>query len=790
MAFGRKSKKGGGNAAPPEDSAQPQSSQDQPVTKKRRKPNEMLASVVRESAPGAAIDLLSQNERFALPGGNAWVALVLSAESIGGLSKKQSGDEDKGSIIELITADQIEVVVTRLLLAEEFLGIIPTESTLGRMDEYSLLTEAPYYWAVMRLDEARTEVLVDPVAEATYADAVTVSKGDRSIADVLPQVWAWAQDGGSAQGDGTHAPKEAPNNPSAENGLAAQSADTASSQPDPAEDTVAMDAVADPAETQQSQDATAEAIPAQPEQTPAQAAGDDPMADAVVEPDDGVDYAAMDEEGKEDDGDEVPDESDYAEGFDETDLPDDQGEEYYDEDGEGLFDDEDSDDDADAYLQYVEENRDRVVDEDEARESIARRFMSGELDLIVNRDDFETMFNTAAPAITIDVAEDPSDWMGSQVAQLTRQANAELQKAHADHIDELRQLYVEMMSLHAEQVIKNVSLDGDTIYQRLTEAAKDEFEGLKRSALEDASAQRKEIVERFEKEADERAAQAAAHAKTQFRDRNRPDMERRVAEVGLDIDRRNEEKYAEDKRTILELRRRDAHTRMDLGTTQALQKLTEKESELRERETQLLQHWNSELTRFIDENRKNDVARAEALAEQLSRENQIDQLRTDHLARVEELQSEAADRIRRLEAEMLRNREEAVADLKERESVWLHDSAVKDEKLNAANTLNRELTEQMERLDKTYEDYYDQKIANLVEEKGSFRDELARADRMTARSSKVMVVMFIVLTLGALAVGAIAGWTFGFSNSEPAGMILPLSTAVEGLSGSGLGGVS
>ena len=164
----------GTSSEPPEAAAPP--SGDGKKRRKRRKPEEMLASVVRESTANAAIDLLRQNERFALPGNNSWAALALPVANIGGLSKKQQKDEAKGSLIELINHDLIQAITTRVLLDEEVLCIIPTPQTLERMEEYSLLTNASYFWMVLTLTQDGREFQVNPVNDklASYADAVAV----------------------------------------------------------------------------------------------------------------------------------------------------------------------------------------------------------------------------------------------------------------------------------------------------------------------------------------------------------------------------------------------------------------------------------------------------------------------------------------------------------------------------------------------------------------------------------------------------------------------------------------
>lgn len=750
MAFGRKKKDEGAEKVPHKQV-------------RRRSPNEMLASVVRESTVGAAVDLLKQNERFALPDNKSWVGLLLDTKTIGGLSKKESGDEAKGSIVQLINSDLIQVVVTRELLSEDCLVFIPTTQTLEQMRDFTLLLEATYHWMVLTEVDDRLVISLpaglDETAEATLSEAEAVAVGDRSLADLMPEQWKRsAGEDAPTAADRSEDPTEAP---------AAAAADIDE-------------------ETKIRQEASGpdtEALPAQAEEPPgtgSTSVGDDPLTDAVDPTDDGIDYGALDD----DEGGEAADEADFADEFD----PDAEytGEQDGDDSDFSLDDEGESDQDANAYLQYVEENRTREVTEDEVRATIARRFLSDELDLSVTLDEFETIFNTQAPAISIEVAEDPSDWLGSQVAQLTRQANAALEQAHQRHVDELRGLYVDAMGLHVENVIKRVSPDREgSVYRGLSQAARTEFEEAKKRAVEDAATQRREISERFEKEAEERAAQAAAHARVQFKDRNRPEFDRRLAEVGTDVDRRNEERYNQQRQEIQQMRRKDAAMQVDLGVTQTLELLSERAAEHREAEKSLLEHWNQELTRFIDENRKNDVARAEALADQLTRDNSIEMLKKEHAAQIEQIHVENADRQRRLESEIERHNTRALAELKERESKWQHEVNLLENRNQSLNEANKSLTEQVGTVREEVESSWRRRVQDLENDKKSYGEELERANVIQTRSNKILVVLVTVLALAALAVGIIIGWLISQNGSDAASAMVMLPNWVAVSIGAG-----
>ena len=422
---------------------------------------------MKESTVGAAVALLRENEPFALPSGKSWVVLALPVEGIGGLSMKQKNDEAKGSLIELITADEITTVATADMLESEIFGIIPSVKSLGRMDEFSLLKNAKYLWVVLT-QTPEGSLSADPVADTTYADALNISQGFSSLAKTLPEVWVWG--GGSVD--------DAAKVPSAAAIVAAE--DTA---------TVANDAVP--------------------------AASDEPLTG----------------DGNDDSSDEDnpfgPDAGADEEPIDYNDLADDSGddlnefEQQFADEGSDQVDQSDIDPAAEA---DPEEYDDRVFDETEVRATIARRFLSSDLDLEVDLETFEVNFNTGAPVISFNLEDEATtDWLGRQVNQLARQANTELEQLHFNNENALRELYVSLMSTHMERVIKDVSPDRDgSYYNRLMKAAKEELKERQRTGPEEVSALRKELHARYESEAAARGRQAQSRPFCDSRSRTVP----------------------------------------------------------------------------------------------------------------------------------------------------------------------------------------------------------------------------------------------------------------------------
>lgn len=166
---------------------------------KARRKDEALSSVLTESEPGAAVDVMRQIERFTLPkevapnGGYVVMVLPTADPSFGGLSRKQNKDKDKGLIINLMQAGDIEIVITPELLDDDALGIIPERDTLERMDEFTILRDARFLWgvAVTNQEDGSLTVFTVPGRREEDADGklfnavAEVARGDLDITDVI-----------------------------------------------------------------------------------------------------------------------------------------------------------------------------------------------------------------------------------------------------------------------------------------------------------------------------------------------------------------------------------------------------------------------------------------------------------------------------------------------------------------------------------------------------------------------------------------------------------------------------
>ena len=679
---------------------------------RRKKHDELLSSVVRETAIPAAVELLRSNARFVFPSGTAWVLLLLTADAIGGLSRRHGRDEAKGSIIELIGSDQIHTVATAEMLESEVFGIIPTEETLARMEEYSLLTGAEYAWAVV-WQKPSGELIIDPVNEATFAQARAVSAGTTSLEDVVGGQ-AWAEHSGLVGED------------------AVDPADAAQADTEPVK-------VGD-------EDDGDEVFGSAPGDVVADRDDEPVFGDVLDDDDEGADAPVFDEDSGVDVG-----------------IDDTGGVSVDPEHVDGTFDETDDSDGLEGGNQedgYVQDAQGVVslADQGEVREVIARRFLTEDLDLAIRLDEFHATFAIGAPVVQIAIPQGATEWLGDQLAQLSRQANADLAQLRFAHEDELRALYVNLMSAHAEQVIREVATDREGApYKLLKEAAEAEHHERLSEKEQQIRTRKAGIVQDYEEQAAKLGRQAAMQAEIQYKERNRPKMERAQTDAVAEIERIIENDRTRDLQEILRVRRQHAALKMQTGQTRIFNLLQEHQSRYLSAEEERLGQWKVEIQRIVDDNRKADIAQSETLAEHHRITDEIGDLRRKQKALVESMSTEHADRIRRMEDELARNRQDAVTRMTARDEEWQHNLNLEREKTASQTARVSDLLRQLEKVEDTVTRQYEARLSELTADKESYANAMARTSEVHGRSSKTFTVLVVAISL----LTGVAGFIIG-----------------------------
>lgn len=690
-----------------------------------KKAKDSLALVIDETEPGAALDLIRNNERWALPNG-AGVILSLPVDApieeggIGGLGKVSSkGDENKGSILQRIADDKIQVLMTQDMLRHNILGIIPTEQSLSPegMGEYTLFDKAIFM--LTSVDMRDGALVVNPVHydelagvldvpdgdvdTITLAQAQAISSGAAALSSLIPSLWRRL--GGEVD-------------------LA---------------------------------DAEAEDLA---EDAPAPVSADD--ADESIENVDNLPNF---------DPDEIPD--DFDESL-EDDLPFDDG--AYDGDDESdienPFEDLNVESDTEAEdASEVAENPvpaspapvvdNRVFDRDAVRNTMARRFLDEDLGFTVDMTPFEALFGheeDEASRFSLDHLSD-ENWLDGQIKLLSQQANDALAQQRRRDINELRDLFFSLVSNTGDEIAAQMSTGpgADNVWAQTLAEADANAEKSRKSLVDIVGAQRAAILSKYEKDKEADAQAKAVEAKSLYDVRHKPSLDRELDEIEPNLRATIDEDHTLRRRQILDARKQSAQASFDAALTSVMDHLIQKRSEQVAREAELMEQFRDDMGRFLDENRKEDIARAEALREQLSRQNIVEQKTAEFAAREKELREQIKREREEAEKRSLAAQEEtnkALARMREEWSAQLAQAKAEVERANArteeeaarVNVVREEISRQ-----------YESQIAFLENDQKTFMKQMDRENLVAKRANRLYIALAVLVALAFLALGVIAG---------------------------------
>ena len=690
-----------------------------------KKAKDSLALVIDETEPGAALDLIRNNERWALPNG-AGVILSLPVDApieeggIGGLGKVSSkGDENKGSILQRIADDKIQVLMTQDMLRHNILGIIPTEQSLSPegMGEYTLFDKAIFM--LTSVDMRDGALVVNPVHydelagvldvpdgdvdTITLAQAQAISSGAVALSSLIPSLWRRL--GGEVD-------------------LA---------------------------------DAEAEGLA---EDAPAPVSADD--ADESIENVDNLPNF---------DPDEIPD--DFDEPL-EDDLPFDDG--AYDGDDESdienPFEDLNVESDTEAEdASEVAENPvpafpapvvdNRVFDRDAVRNTMARRFLDEDLGFTVDMTPFEALFGheeDEASCFSLDHLSD-ENWLDGQIKLLSQQANDALAQQRRRDINELRDLFFSLVSNTGDEIAAQMSTGpgADNVWAQTLAEADANAEKSRESLVDIVGAQRAAIISKYEKEREIDAQAKAAEAKSLYDVRHKSGLDRELSEIEPNLRATIDEDHTLRRRQILDARKQSAQASFDAALTRVMDHLIQKRSEQVAREAELMEQFRDDMGQFLDENRKEDIARAEALREQLSRENIVEQKTAEFAAREKELHEQIAREREEAEKRALAAQEETNKTLARMREEWAVQLAQAKAEVERANERTKEEAARVNVVREEISRQYESQIAFLENDQKTLMAQMDRESLVAKRANRLYIALAVLVALAFLALGVIAG---------------------------------
>lgn len=737
-----------------------------PAPEKKKKASD-LSKVLDESVWERALEDFKANKGFITKdadGETVYVGLLFDTTQVGGLAGKNARrDESKGSIIEAIRTGRIKTYLRTEMLCDDCILIIPDKDTIENMDEFNILSSSEYSLCTIDVDGNLVALTSDgtddgPELTVKFSSVKDCVLNGKTFNDLKQFAYA----GSVYSGNSVTAPDMTP---SADDLFNAGSSGS-----------VFGDVVPEEA---QPLDEDIEDLP-------------DDMAEEDDDPFGANAPVAQSAPVKTTKPVEQPDTSDA---FDSEDLADDfgtSGDDFADLDGSmtdpvdagvnmaaavaaapaapaqanNMADssilgyDDAPEDEAEPMTYYSD------VTAEFMNNYVVHKFYSDDLGLEVSTQPFDTKFLHANPYIPFN--ENRGDgWLNEYLSNFSKDANIRMERLHNENLYRLRDKYMRIIRSNCEAIAKRLdSQDISNQYGRIKEA----IEHVKADNIEHLPqliAERREALDKEWYDEMNRAAETAANKeRAAYESRTRATHNRAIEAIEHDARDEIEREYSNAMRRMNEDRRAEAGKLLDLAVGEALKemdKLYEKVLASEQKEYLRLQN---EMTRFIDDNRKDEKIRIDVLAEENRQVKRANEVRKEYLAKIRIMNAEFDAKKSALQADIDRMNREHNEELRNYENDW--SSRVSDEKARAAELESRidDLLKQYADLDAKKTSEFEARINELKAENEAKDDNIEHIITTHKRSNLISIFLVVAILIAAIGIGFMVGSLVNIRNTS------------------------
>ena len=649
-----------------------------------------MSEVLNESVMEHALEVLSQNDAFivSVNGQDRYVGMMVTAEDLGGLSKKDRKREDKGQIVEAIKSNALQAIITAEMLENEQIIFIPTPETVDMMGEYGILRNAPFTAAFIddsgNIEFTDKPLLFDKVVE------VIENEGD-GLAEAL--------------------------------GLE----DTSFEEEPDDEAEIAEDDIVEDEESDEPEGFDYD----EPEGDVADELGDDETPVYVApepEPEPEPEYPP------------VEDYDEYNEGF---------VEDEYNPTDDAAYDPTEVDEEA------INSAQERTM------ATIIRKFYSDGLGLEVSSDAFDIQFASADTFVPFNENR-PEGWINGYLNQMSIDANTELRALHSQNIQSLRERFMTLLSLHCQQIERTLDPDDITnTYGKMTEALmaarSEQLDELPRLASE----KREQLNIAWDAKLREVGEEAAQQARRVYAERHSEAHDAELYRVDADIKDSIEQKTREAQREMNEDRRREAARLLDIGINEILVELSEMHAKMVDDENARRKELQKDMQRFIDENRKDDIARSKALADELAQSEKADKVAREYKEKLDAQTAQFKAQREASLAEIAQIREDHAKIMADKEAASQRQIDDLRSQLADMKTERDKLMESYADVDNKRKSEYESRINQLENDNKAEKDHLEHVIENHRHMSRMAIVAAVIAIIAFLAIGLVAGYFFG-----------------------------
>lgn len=687
-----------------------------------KRPTESLGSVLSESVPGAALDIIRANPAFELPsdadGNKRYVVVTLDVNTIGGLNKRTARiNSDKGQLIECINCGNIEAYVSAEGIAADKFIIIPTDRTLESLSEFRFISEkerfSQFTPTICVIDQNGNMLFQELPERVSYEWFYDISRGAVRVSDAI--------------------------------GMADREeqlvADAASS-----DDILFGDEVPDESNTQS------------PATEMDQKKYEEMDYEGTVE--------SAQETGAENLWENVSIDMNELDSDDEDDLQCPVCNNYVDPADEicpfcgTSFIDDVSGGSKDTVSQEKALSVQEITDTDITR-AVERLFHAGDLDLEISAEPFDVRIigeNSYVPMIE----EREDEWLDSYVTQMIKNANEELRVLHHDNLLKSRQRYLSLMTDNAEDIANKVDHHNSStnFYKmyRLFETQKEE----KKDALEEQIARKRaEMEQAWNEELERIKASAAMAAERSYIDNHAKAHETASRDVEIMLLDEVEREHRDNLMNLNQLRKNEAQKMLDIAVTETLEVVGRSYAEMVEGENFRRKEILSQISAYVDSHLKDAAARNAVLAEAQRQKEEADKVTEEFKRKMESISNDHKSACDKLHNEL------NTARLHEENLIREYDLKLgaESDRYNKLEGKYKELMDKYVSIDKEKSKEYETRIVTLENDKRAAEDHLAHVDVIHNKFNRVSVAVWISVAVAMFAIGMLSGNTIGVNRS-------------------------
>lgn len=396
--------------------------------------------------------------------------------------------------------------------------------------------------------------------------------------------------------------------------------------------------------------------------------------------------------------------------------------------------------------------------------TINRNFQNDDLGLNVSEELFNSYFTFIKPTKFkfSDSTSGESTHLDKHLNYMAETANNYLDVLHTTMIAKMKNEYVNSMSKICEAIGDDLSIeDGvSTFSKNAYDQICKNYENTKFQKADIISAERDELIEKYNKKRDEAGEEGRNNALKLFDARNNGKHSRELDELEMNFDNIVKGEFESAKSDFYDKRRQTARVMFDTMSQDVMESLNKVYAHYMKRESSEYAKIREKFDEYIEKNYSNDIMRAKALADELKHNNDLELMQKKYDAM---LSASNAELIKmRSDAEARFNK---LSDESKQEIKLINDKY--ERKLAEKNAEIKDKYQDLKKLQEDYAQADDRKKLEFEHRLNQKDDEieaknvlLKNMSEESKKRAKVNIFVTISIALLFLGLGIAVGFTF------------------------------